>query len=339
MGFLPIGADPFAPESLRVRALSSGMSLPLASSSATRRAAGRQSTCRRFSRRARPATRCRREVARRDGAATRARHRGDLRHRQSGEGDPRRARSAAGPRCSTRVQRAVAALLSLPGHGRGQRARGPRGDSVGAAAIGLSQLHNALVRCRGAGRAISLPPAAGCGEAVADRDRRRSMTACSARSIATRRGAAAGRDRQESVTGHEAGFAGFLGAEYAQALGWTGVESRRVSAGPAERLGRAQGRAAAAGGCCSSAIPTPCMCEGWREHWAGTEREDPFGGGDRRRRGLGPGRRRPQGRHRRARSRRSRCSTGPASSLPATSSSPSSATRRAASRAPGSVPG
>ena len=50
---------------------------------------------------------------------------------------------------------------------------------------------------------------------------------------------------------------------------------------------------------------------GWRERWAGTEREDPFGAADRRRRDLGPRRRRSQGRHRHRPSRRSACSTAP----------------------------
>ena len=137
-----------------------------------------------------------------------------------------------------------------------------------------------------------------------------------------------------SVTGDEANFVEML-AETLSEVGVSGVTVRDFLPGRPNIWGVRKG---AGGGRCLLLIGHTDVVHvrGWRERWAGTEREDPFGAPARRRRDLGPRRRRPQGRHLRRRIEALRASRPRRRrSLPATSSSLSSATRRAASRARG----
>ena len=133
---------------------------------------------------------------------------------------------------------------------------GPQAALIGAAAIGLGQLHNTLfgadapeAGCRCRRRGVPLGGDCVTGDVSTTAWRRRSTATtrwhCSAAPSAARASPATRRTSSPSSPTRCGGAA---------SSGVTGG----LPARPAERLGRAQGRGRRARACCSSATPTPC---------------------------------------------------------------------------------
>ena len=149
---------------------------------------------------------------------------------------------------------------------------GPQAALIGAAAIGLGHLHNALFGADAPEARLSLPPPrlAGATGVSGALDNRLAAALDRDDALALLRGAVG----CQSITGNEAGFAGFLAGEMRR----RGVEDVRTADFLPGRPNVWGERRGAGGGPRLLFVghTDTVHVDGWRQHWQGTEREDPF---------------------------------------------------------------